>query len=521
MRTEHRQGPAALGALGWLILLVLAAMPWPLASNRVWIVGLGLVVVTPLALWQLWAAGSDRRWPLGVAPGLRLHMALLLAFTAWVGMQLVPLPAGLRDLVEHSRAAGYPLPRTGWAPLTVDPWLTQAYLARALLFLLLQWLILTVFDTRPRIERLLLVWLAVGVVEAVAGVVLFAQGQSYDLLFAHVVQGVHAKGSFVYQNHFAGYMEMMLALATGWMIAMLGRDAPAGRHRGVLNLVFQSVRFLSSGKALLRVAMIVLVVGLIASRSRMGNAAFFVALWLVGGATLWALRRSRQGRGAARAIAVLMASILVLDIVLIGGVVGIDRVVQRIEATHLAALPEQPRAAAPANEDDDAAAVREESVEQRVGPGLHALRMLADFPVAGTGGGSFQVAYFPYRPAEVLGFYDHAHDDFVEFATDTGLVGVALLGTLLAWSQWRGWRLLLARSSTAFERGMAFASVMAATELLLHSTVDFNMQNPTNAVLFLWIISLPHQLYARKFRHAGNPASEPREASRRISSPAV
>lgn len=496
MSTPTESG-TRIGWTGVALIAVLGIMPLPLASNRIWAQGLWLAVVGALALGQLWSARGlfAPGAALGVPRGMRLHMALLLAWTALIALQLVPLPAALRGALVHGSVPGFPVP-ADWAPLSVDPYSTRAYLARAVLMLLLQWLLLRVFDTRPRLRTLVWAWLAIGGVEAVLGIVLFATGSTYTLFHVDVFQGLHATGTFVYHNHFAGYMELMLALGIGWMIALLGGEPADQRDSGVAAAVFGAARFLASSKAPLRALLIVLVVALISSRSRMGNAGFFVALWLVGGATLLALRRAGPAwRATMRAIAVFMISIVVLDVAIIGGVVGIDKVVQRIEGTHLETVRASGAAGAAA------AAATEESVEHRIGPGLHALHVLADFPVFGTGGGTFFLAYFPYRPREVVGFYDHAHDDYVEFAVESGAIGGALLLALLLWSQWRGWRLLLARDSGRFERGLAFASVMGVTEIAIHATVDFNLQNTTNAVLFLWLLSLPHWLSARRLRH--------------------
>ncbi len=470
---------------------MLFVMPWPLASNRIWIEGGWLAIVALLTVAQLWRAPAilQRGQAFGVPHGMRLHMGLLAAWAAWIGLQLVPVPAFVHALLEHSRIPGFPVEHAAFAPLSLDPYSTRAYLARAVLMLFIQWLLLRVFDNRLRLAKLVWVWLAAGVVEATLGVVLFAAGASYTLFFTHVDQGLRARGTFVYQNHFAGYMELMLALGIGWMIALLGRAPPAGGRTPLLRAVQGFARFFASSKAPLRVFLIVFVIALIASRSRMGNAAFFMSLWLVGGATLVALRRRGEvAVDVARVVAVFMISILVLDVLIIGDVVGIDRVVQRLDETHL-------RNAGPGVHD------REQTVEQRVAPGERALRMLEDFPIAGVGGGTFFLAYLPYKPRDVTGFYDHAHNDFVEFGVESGLIGLVLLGALLGWSQWRGWNLLLRSNSSALERGLAFASVMGVTEILIHSTVDFNLQNPTNGVLFLWLLALPHWIEARRARH--------------------
>ena len=499
MTRERPQGraapsPTALGARGALLLAVLWAMPLPLASNRIWAQGAWLALLAALAVWELWA---DRRlaasgWSLGVPPGMRVYMGCMALWVLYLAWQLLPLPPGLVALARSAAAPSLPA-ASGFVPLTIDRYATLAYLAKAVMLLLLQWLLLRRFDNRPRLEKLIWAWLAIGGIEAVAGVVLYATASTYRVFFVTVEQGIRASGTFVYHNQFAGYMEMMLALGIGWLIALLGRDPSVDRRRGAVSWLFAGLRFLASSKAPLRALLIVLVVALIGSRSRMGNAAFFAALWLVGGATIVALRRSgAAGRRASRTVAVLMLSILLLDVVVIGRVVGIDKVMRRIEDTHLSN-----RVAA----GGDPSAHREQSIDQRIAPGLSALGMLRDHPWFGTGGGTFFLGFMPYRPQKIVGYYDHAHDDYVEFLVESGIVGILPLFVMLFWSQWRGWFQLLGRNTGAFERGVAFASVMGVVELLIHSTVDFNLQNPTNAALFLWLLALPHWLDARRLRH--------------------
>ncbi len=493
---RRRRSPSAIGLCGALLIGVLWLMPLPLASNRVWAVGFWLAVLVALVLAEVWRDPEllVASWNPGVPRGLRAHMGLLLLWSLFLALQLLPLPAALRDLVQRASVPSLPSV-AGYAPLTIDVASTRGYLAKSCALLLLQWLLLRRFDNRARLQKLIWAWLVIGAFEAVLGVVLYATASSYRLFFTTVEQGFRATGTFIYHNHFAGYMELMLALGIGWIIALLGDDRNPDQRRGPVSWLFTTLRFLASSKAPLRALLIVTVVALIASRSRMGNAAFFAALWLVGGTTLVALYRGGHGdRRAARILAWLMVSILSIDVAIVGHVVGIDKVMHRIEATHLANRPAAPARGRPLQ--------REESVDQRVAPGISALGMLRDHPIFGTGGGTFFLGFLPYRPPNVFGFYRHAHDDYAEFLVESGLLGVLPLFALLAWSQWRGWRQLLGRNTSAFERGLAFASVMGVTELLIHATVDFNFQNPTNAALFLWLLSLPHWIEARRIRRA-------------------
>ena len=97
---------------------------------------------------------------------------------------------------------------------------------------------------------------------------------------------------------------------------------------------------------------------------------------------------------------------------------------------------------------------------------------------------------FPrYRAETIVNFYDHAHNDYAQFASESGLLGLALLGAFVSMSlgaallaQWRRRDPLM--------RGMAFACVMGTTAILIHSWVDFNLQIPANALLFMVVLAL-------------------------------
>ena len=90
-----------------------------------------------------------------------------------------------------------------------------------------------------------------------------------------------ATGTFVNRNHLAGYLEMALAIGLGLML-MAGKGKPAelsGRWRGRVRSI---LRLLLSQKAILRLMLVAMVVGLILTRSRMGNTAFFNSLLITG-----------------------------------------------------------------------------------------------------------------------------------------------------------------------------------------------------------------------------------------------
>ncbi len=495
-RSINSANAAAPGFWGLMVLFVL--MPLPLASVTHWLVAVLGLAVSALVLWRVWHQGDERaviidsagqdHWQRG-----RVLFVLMGLWLLVLAMQIVPLPvAWVQMLSRHPTRF---LLSEGAATISIDVYATQMYLVKGIIYAAVLWLVFAVIDSAKRLETMVRVLIFSGFLQALLGVVLLAAGASYDLFFEPIDHLARGKGTFVYHNHFAGYLELTLALGIGLMIAKLEeKEAKSWKQRAS-----NWLSLLMSEKARLRIVLIIMVVGLIASRSRMGNSAFFISLLAVG---LLAILLSKK---ATKSTIVFISSLIILDVVIVGGVVGIEKVIQRIEATNLRAYSsDNPVPSVSGDEvvNRDAQGrlryreLREESVEQRVGPGLRALDIVKDFPVLGVGGGTFYLAFFPYRPIEVRGVYNHAHNDFFEFAVEVGAVGVILLAAMVLHSMIYSIRILVNRRDQ-FARGMAFASLMGVTTLMIHSAVDFNLQNTTNGLLFVVVLCIPYLVGAR------------------------
>jgi len=186
----------------------------------------------------------------------------------------------------------------------------------------------------------------------------------------------------------------------------------------------------------------------------------------VGAITLVLTRRS------APAMITLIASLVVIDIAVVGTWIGLEQVLQRVQGTEL--LMEH--------------GGREESVEQRQLPARYTLGLLRDFPLTGTGAGSFYGSFLRYQPPSDQ-FFDHAHNDYAELAADWGLVGFALAALLVLLSAGLFLRTLKTRRSS-MARGMAFGALMGMAGMAIHATVDFNLNVPVNALLMVLVLAV-------------------------------
>jgi len=109
--------------------------------------------------------------------------------------------------------------------------------------------------------------------------------------------------------------------------------------------------------------------------------------------------------------------------------------------------------------------------------------MLAARPVLGWGLGTFPTVYPQFRSFYTDSFVNAAHNDYLQFLTETGLVGIAIAIWLLvatirpAVNKTRNW-------PSDVNGTVALAALLGICGILVHSFVDFNLQIPANAMLF-------------------------------------
>lgn len=448
----------------WLfagLLLLLFWAPLPLGSNRTWAVGV-LVLWSQVLLfgamfaWRHAADAAFARLTLFKWPVLLLGL-----FAALPWIQLLPLPAGVLAVV--SPEALRVEQGISALQLSLDPFQTQIY--AALSFAYFSCFIVALLTVRDdqRLDFMALAIVCAGLFQAVIGVLLFSVGATYRIFFFDIAH-TRLFGTFGYHNHFAGYMELCLSVGIGLMLARLGTEpGQRGNWRHKLVKVFD---FILSPKMRLRMMLVIMVIALVLTRSRMGNTGFFAAMLIVGLLTIVLSRKLSP------ATIGLIASLVVIDVLVIGSWVGLEKVVDRVRETAIV----------------QEIGAKEESVELRTDVARHAAEIVPDFPVFGTGAGSFYNTYLRYRtPRE--SYWDHAHNDYVELAADNGLLGLGILGGFVLLTAAVAVKILLRRRSS-LPRGIAFGSLMTIVALAIHSTVDFNLQLPANALLLVLVMAM-------------------------------
>jgi len=313
-----------------------------------------------------------------------------------------------------------------------------------------------------------------------------------------------ATGAFVNRNHLAGYLEMTLAAGIGLMLAL--RTGQPMDWRNLFELLL-------GPKARLRLALIIMVIGLVMTQSRGGNIGFFTSLLVVGGLFVLRFPKNRVRNG------MVLASIILIDVLVISHFFGLERLRERLMGTEVsvtlqAVEPGQelnltglesgmdpglergglPGTGAGAGPETGAlASARPAGEELRLVFDINDLRgqiFTQTVPLAqerlwtGHGAGSYETVFVARSGPGVGSRVDHAHNDYLQFWTEFGLIGTLPLALFVLAALGFALRALWNRDSL-FRSGVGFGAAMAIIAILIHSWSDFNLQIPANAATFI------------------------------------
>lgn len=407
-----------------LCLLILWA-PLPLGSNRTWAMHLlqaWCAMLTAGLCWQL-ARGS-----LTPSPALRKSwpaLAALAGILTWTTLQLF--------MTDNT------------TPVVLS---LQKSITLALFFLCC----LQILTTQARLEAVANIVVLSGVFQAIYAVLVTLGGSGFDLLGLKQVTPFKdaTTGTFVNRNHLAGYLEMCLATGIGLLIAGL---PSSGVDIGWRERSRRLLRALLGGKARIRLFLVIMVIALVMTRSRMGNGAFFASMGIS------AIIGFAIYRKASRSLVTLFASMIVIDLLIVSTWFGLDKLAERIEQTHI-------------------------SQEVRLDVNANAWPWFTEHWLTGSGAGSFGTTFPAYRTADVGPFFDFAHNDYLQILGEYGIAGAALFAFLVISSLVTAIQAQRKRQSR-MQKGMAFAAMMGIISLMIHASVDFNHQIPANAMLFM------------------------------------
>lgn len=450
-------------AIFYCLLILLLWLPIPLGSNRPWawsimeiisfLLCIAVLISQPLA--------SIKKQ---LAPYCPLIIGLGV-FLIYQVIQFTPLPAELIKTLSPNTyniklqlaidlglvpAGGY---LVNWQTITLDQ--TQSIIAffKGLSYYLIMILTLVLVNNFQRLKWLIITIIIAGTWQAFYGSMMALSGAKYSWLM-QLINYETANGSFVYKNHFANFLLICGAIGLGYLVATLEKN----NIEKFNNKVHQLLTTLMSGKAALRIALAIMVIAIVLSRSRMGNSAFFISMTITGLLALWLMKTK------SKSLIVLLISLFLIDTLILGAYFGINKVKNRIENTRI-------------------------NNEVRVEVNEYSLKLVSSFARTGTGGGSFYATFPMAQGNDVTSYFDHAHNDYLQFASEYGIPATFWLGFMVLLSLYYAITSMRDRRSKVMQ-GLGFGCTMAIIGMLLHISVDFQLQAPANAAYFHVILAL-------------------------------
>ena len=117
-----------------------------------------------------------------------------------------------------------------------------------------------------------------------------------------------------------------------------------------------------------------------------------------------------------------------------------------------------------------------------------AMDLIKNNLVSGTGPGTFTVAFPPYQKPGLANLPRYAHNDYLQFTADKGILVIPLMLWLLYLFFRSGFKKF--QSPSRQTSGIALGCMAAVVAILIHSYSDGNLQIPANALLFTTLTAL-------------------------------
>jgi O-antigen ligase len=408
---------------------------------------------------------------------------LLLAF---VSLQLLPLPLSLLRLLSPAAAniwagadrvsslLGSPAARAH--PLSIDPAATVREWFRLLA-------LFATFQSAALLVRTHWHRIAFGVALIAAAWFEFLYGVNEAALRRYAIWGWkntlifnRVTGTFVNPNHFAHYLAIIFPVSlflAAWAWHRASPGAPFARR--VARLLEKNLLPFGIGV----IGAIGCVAAILMAQSRGGLLALFCGLVLV---TAIAMGRTHSFRASRRRRVLFAVGGIVTSIVVIVSLVaflGSERTVKRF-------VP---------NEGETITLVGR-TVGARIAFGVW-----QQFPLFGSGAGTFAGVSSIAQRDTFENLFDHAHDDYLELAATTGAAGFVIAIVTLLSGYWSLVRVTLGDGAGGSVRRRLFqtAALTSISVAIAHALFDFNFFIPANSATLAAIAGAAAALHAGSF----------------------
>jgi len=309
--------------------------------------------------------------------------------------------------------------------------------------------------TSSQIQTLVFVIIGVAVFEAVLGLIQFGDGVTSRFHLNNPYASGSASGTYANRNHLAGLLEMVLPIGLGLLAISVGRTRTELHYHRSWRARIASLSGWHTNKAVVYAFVCILILlGLIFTQSRSG-----VALAMLG-VFLSAVAYSRR-LGGTNVFGVIGSFFAVVTAIAIE--IGLAPLLQRFSVDHLANL--------------------------RFTIFSNTIEGIGTFFPIGSGPGTYPFIYPRFQSIEEIAFINHAHNDYLEWMMEGGLVAGLLIIACL-WLYFRHWPKVWSKGYWSTFQFIKVGAGIGLFLMMLHGLTDFNLHIPANAIYFAFLAAV-------------------------------
>jgi len=404
-----------------------------------------------------------------VVSPLNIFIILIISL---IVIQLIPLPSFLIKFISpltfEVKKYAYEIKHASsdysiaWMNLSHYNFSTYNELFKLLSYFALYFIVINSVKDQKKINILIYVFVGMALFQVIYGIVQTYSGSQKIWWWTNTYGKGWVTGTYINRNHIAGFLEMMIPLCFGFVIANVKKTRSRQRYQeDSISRLKRFKNWVFSGEEKPKIVLfffmgIILGLGLLSAGSRGGIISFGISMFFM--IFLFAFKKGYRKYG-------IVAACLCMLILAYGLHIGIDKTLERFE--HLGGI------------------YNRLEIYESVVP------MVKSFPVFGTGWGNFMYMYPRYALPEysdrlILG---NAHNDWLEMASESGMVGAIIFFGALFIYLFKSIRLWFRREDS-FAIGLGAGVIFAVIAITIHSFFDFNMHIPANPMALSVIMAI-------------------------------
>jgi O-antigen ligase len=385
----------------------------------------------------------------------------LLIFLVYILFQLMPLPPAVVEFLSPNafkiHQANHLITNTdSWMRLTVHPKATLSEFFRYATYVMFYILTVQLLSKKQLLQATVFVIVIFGGLLAFSSILQFYLTDDMAMWFRHVPRNSMVVGPYVNHNHYAGLMEMMFPIVLALFLFYRPRMGNVSLIKGIAQILSQEK---ANIHILIGTSAVLIITSIFVSLSRGAMISTCLSLIVF---TVFLLKKKIN-----KANTLLIIGVIILSALSIGWF-GWDQIFERFARLKNA---------------------QGIIYESRLDFWKDSQDIIRQYPITGSGMGTFRHMYPLHRSIKSDRFLTHAHNDYLELLAEGGVIAFFLAAAFLATLFYKTYRVFSKRRD-GFSIYLYIGCITAMVSMLLHSFTDFNLHIGANGLWFFFIAGI-------------------------------